>query len=737
MALWALAVLHGDGTLPNAREVARDVARAATTIAEAAGAGGKGGTSNAATVLFSTQAMSNAAWAAAKLASGGGDADADADADARDDDDHDDAMEDLRRLVTAVATAAAAADASREKNASRHTPQGLANILWACATTRAPLPVVLPLLTTALRSATGAGRRALASAYGCKADDVAKPAADDVAAAIDAADRLGLTPDADQRKLLRGAAKALLTGETLGWQAAGRLEHAAFLLLGGGSGGAAGSVPRAAAAAAAAAEDVELFESLLARGAEAATAVCDARLTLEDGAASALLSMKDGPASTVRETRNKMLCVDDAHRLLSQKLRASGWKVTNWNRFARRDRAGSAWPSSGKFHAVTARLSPTKAAFEMAATAAACRLEPGGAFYAYGASSEGIHTAASSLPAALFEDAKVVVTAGDGPFAVLTATRTDASADACEAAGADAFKTTTTLTLPGCYAYERGERPRSDDAARRPPPTPWVTYPGLFAGGALDVMTSFLLISCEKRGALERLHSKKGAPARGGPPPAVLDFCGGSGVLALAATRAAPNARVVLTDADAVALLAARANVGDMSGANVSVLCSDAWEALTADETFDLILRRVFVVAPLPFLKDFARARISPPITPRYQSPTHRDASRLQLTPLPHDSTPTSLRMGDDPQQPARASRRAAGFHRADETFVGRATATETGRRGVDRRAAVRSDGGDVRRRGRGRRDVRGRGRSIRGLGRQKHGHWFPYDPVGEVDADP
>ena len=163
--------------------------------------------------------------------------------------------------------------------------------------------------------------------------------------------------------------------------------------------------------------------------------------------------MKDGHASTVRETRNKMLCVDDAHRLLSQKLRASGWKVTNWNRFARHDRAGSAWPSSGKFHAVTARLSPTKAAFEMAATAAACRLEPGGAFYAYGASSEGIHTAASSLPAALFEDAKVVVTAGDGPFAVLTATRTDASADACEAAGADAFKTTTTLTLPGCYAY--------------------------------------------------------------------------------------------------------------------------------------------------------------------------------------------------------------------------------------------------------------------------------------------
>jgi 16S rRNA G1207 methylase RsmC len=348
-------------------------------------------------------------------------------------------------------------------------------------------------------------------------------------------------------------------------------------LLGGG-GGAAGRVPRAAAAAA---DDVELLESLLARGAEAATAVNDARLTLDDGAASALLSMKDGPASTVRESRNKMLCVDDAPRLLSQKLRASGWKVTNWNRFARRDRAGSAWPSSGTFHAVTVRLSPTKAAFEMAATAAACRLEPGGALYAYGASSEGIHTAASSLPGALFEDAKVIVTPGDGPFAVLTATRTDASADANNAAGADAFKTTTTLTLPG----------RRFDAASS---ISWVTYPGLFAGGALDVMTSFLLTSCEKRGALERLNRLKKASDPAAPGgPAVLDFCGGSGVIALAATRAAPNARVVLTDADAVALLAARANVGDRSGANVSVLCSDAWEALTADETFDLILRRV------------------------------------------------------------------------------------------------------------------------------------------------
>ena len=81
-------------------------------------------------------------------------------------------------------------------------------------------------------------------------------------------------------------------------------------------------------------------------------------------------------------------------------------------------------------------------------------------------------------------------------------------------------------------------------------PTEWATYPGLFAGGGLDVMTSALLAALPS------------------PPPGstILDACCGSGAIAaaLAATAArTPDASLNLhmLDADAVALTAARTNV--------------------------------------------------------------------------------------------------------------------------------------------------------------------------------
>ena len=73
----------------------------------------------------------------------------------------------------------------------------------------------------------------------------------------------------------------------------------------------------------------------------------------------------------------------------------------------------------------------------------------------------------------------------------------------------------------------------------------WVRYPGLFAGGGLDVMTAALC---------------RALPA---PPPRarVLDFASGSGALAAALLARAPTLRVHLLDADAVAIAAARENV--------------------------------------------------------------------------------------------------------------------------------------------------------------------------------
>jgi len=44
----------------------------------------------------------------------------------------------------------------------------------------------------------------------------------------------------------------------------------------------------------------------------------------------------------------RLLCIDDTHRLLSQSMREGGWKVTPWNRYSRRDRAGTAWPPQQK-----------------------------------------------------------------------------------------------------------------------------------------------------------------------------------------------------------------------------------------------------------------------------------------------------------------------------------------------------------------------------------------------------
>ena len=68
-----------------------------------------------------------------------------------------------------------------------------------------------------------------------------------------------------------------------------------------------------------------------------------------------------------------------------------------------------------------------------------------------------------------------------------------------------AWRTESRLQLPACYgAPERG--------------VPWVTYPGLFAGGGLDVMTAALL------------RALPTPPVKG----AILDACCGSGVIAAA-----------------------------------------------------------------------------------------------------------------------------------------------------------------------------------------------------------
>lgn len=101
----------------------------------------------------------------------------------------------------------------------------------------------------------------------------------------------------------------------------------------------------------------------------------------------------------------------------------------------------------------------------------------------------------------------------------------------------------------------------------------WTSYPGLFAGGGLDVMTSLLL-----RRVLPKLEKK--AKLR------VLDYCSGNGAIAAAVRVAAKKSKLTLLDADACALEAARKNLeGD-----ADFVLSDGWTSLPSDQKFDLIL---------------------------------------------------------------------------------------------------------------------------------------------------
>ena len=124
-----------------------------------------------------------------------------------------------------------------------------------------------------------------------------------------------------------------------------------------------------------------------------------------------------------------------------------------------------------------------------------------------------------------------------------------------------------------------------------------MTYPGLFAGGGLDVMTDFLLqtMTASKTCALGGGRGGNG----GDEVLSALDFCSGSGTLAAAVRFVRPHARLTLLDADAVAMLAARENLsvvrdGSSSGVGsfqpATFVLSDGWTGLADDEKFDLVV---------------------------------------------------------------------------------------------------------------------------------------------------
>ena len=119
-----------------------------------------------------------------------------------------------------------------------------------------------------------------------------------------------------------------------------------------------------------------------------------------------------------------------------------------------------------------------------------------------------------------------------------------------------------TAPLKPTIADWRQERPTADRD------TPWISYPGLFAGGAPDAGTQLLLTHLP-------------------PLPAtatVLDYGAGPGAIAAHIRRVHPGAQLTLLDNDSVALLAARANIPD-----AAAIAGDRLEA-AGPKRFDLIV---------------------------------------------------------------------------------------------------------------------------------------------------
>ncbi len=215
-------------------------------------------------------------------------------------------------------------------------------------------------------------------------------------------------------------------------------------------------------------------------------------------------------------------------------LTASGHEVERWSRWSGPLGPGTAWPVGGPYPSAALRIPKEKPALDLALHALAAHLTVGGVVWIYGANDEGIRSVAKRL-SPLYVDVRSISVKRH--CRVLRAVRAEGVEPK---APLDAWRVTGELELDGVVL-------------------PWIRYPGVFAKGRLDAGTEILL------GVI-------GAPPEGAR---VLDFACGTGVIAACLARRTPSAAVTLSDADALAVESARANVPDGS-----ITLGDTWDQI-------------------------------------------------------------------------------------------------------------------------------------------------------------
>ncbi len=242
-----------------------------------------------------------------------------------------------------------------------------------------------------------------------------------------------------------------------------------------------------------------------------------------------------------------VLVANDRLGQVTAALQDRALSVTRWSRHAQGERPGTPWPEGGPFDAATLRLPRSRPALTMAVHAIAAALKPGAPLWVYGANDEGIKSARNRIGPVM------------GEVSVLDARKHCRVVEAHAPAEREGIKTTLadfqqTLPLPSGPVGSS--------------PVEHVSYPGVFAKGKLDPGTAALLAALPALPADVR----------------VLDFACGIGVIGGEILRRQPSATVLMTDADAVAVEAARRNV---PGALVH--CADRWQGIAPQKQLDRI----------------------------------------------------------------------------------------------------------------------------------------------------
>eukprot|EP00040_Diaphanoeca_grandis_P030437 m.179886 g.179886 ORF g.179886 m.179886 type:complete len:627 (-) comp31992_c0_seq1:122-2002(-) len=281
----------------------------------------------------------------------------------------------------------------------------------------------------------------------------------------------------------------------------------------------------------------------------------------------------------------KILVVNDFDNLLQRLLKADGYDVSDkglcWNTIISQDSEGTkrkspslskitkSWPyvqpqqDQPRMNVCVMVLPLGKEAFDMALHVIAAKLQKGAKILVVGSSRKFL-TVHSTVLEPLFAQCKTLY--NNGGIAVIEAVLNNAN-DAVDGGDTQPIKpscgdwmTKTHIELEGCH---------DDKSKRNSKRRKWKTFPGLFAGGLVDVMTSALIEILPEPTAESRC----------------LDFASGSGVITAALLLQMPALKVTMLDADVLALIAAKQNLKE-----AETVLSDCWRGVKKAEKYNWIV---------------------------------------------------------------------------------------------------------------------------------------------------